>query len=196
MSVSGTAGPQNQPAGRGAPVIFFLLRHKTTKRARKFRPREILLHAAEFRALNGRNILKYQNVRATIQLSICKDLVFFLVKSSKHSFCLQREEMRTMEALLDPAVKRRVKFPTSCGTSGLRLTPADLETYLDSLSQQGRGRDTLADLPAQCPCAVRRTAGGQGRSAPATPGPVAGGAAGGRVLPPGRSTSAYRWPTA
>ena len=49
-----------------------------------------------------------------------------------------------MEALLDPAVKRRVKSPPRAGPPGLRLTPADLETYLDSLSQQGRGRDTLA----------------------------------------------------
>ena len=49
-----------------------------------------------------------------------------------------------MEALLDPAVKRRVKSPPRAGPPGLRLTPGDLETYLDSLSQQGRGRDTLA----------------------------------------------------
>ena len=49
-----------------------------------------------------------------------------------------------MEALLDPAVKRRVKSPPRAGPPGLRLTPADLETYLDNLSQQGRGRDTLA----------------------------------------------------
>ena len=49
-----------------------------------------------------------------------------------------------MEALLDPAVKRRVKSPPRAGPPGLRLTPADLEAYLDSLSQQGRGRDTLA----------------------------------------------------
>ena len=49
-----------------------------------------------------------------------------------------------MEALLDPAVERRVQSPPRAGPPGLRLTPADLETYLDSLSQQGRGRDTLA----------------------------------------------------
>ena len=49
-----------------------------------------------------------------------------------------------MEALLDPAVKRRVKSPPRAGPPGLRLTPGDLEAYLDSLSQQGRGRDTLA----------------------------------------------------
>ena len=49
-----------------------------------------------------------------------------------------------MEALLDSAVNRRVKSPPRAGPPGLRLTPADLETYLDSLSQQGRGRDTLA----------------------------------------------------
>ena len=49
-----------------------------------------------------------------------------------------------MEALLDPAVKRRVQSPPRAGPPGLRLTPADLEAYLDSLSQLGRGRDTLA----------------------------------------------------
>ena len=49
-----------------------------------------------------------------------------------------------MEALLDPAVKRRVQSPPRAGPPGLRLTPADLETYLDSLSQQGRGHDTVA----------------------------------------------------
>ncbi len=49
-----------------------------------------------------------------------------------------------MEALLDPAVERRVQSPPRAGPPGLRLTPADLEAYLDSLSQQGRGHDTLA----------------------------------------------------
>lgn len=49
-----------------------------------------------------------------------------------------------MEALLDPAVKRRVQSPPRAGPPGLRLTPADLEAYLDSLSQQGRGHDTVA----------------------------------------------------
>ncbi len=49
-----------------------------------------------------------------------------------------------MEALLDPAVERRVQSPPRAGPPGLRLTPADLEAYLDSLSRQGRGHDTLA----------------------------------------------------
>ena len=49
-----------------------------------------------------------------------------------------------MEALLDPAVERRVQSPPRAGPPGLRLTPADLEAYLDSLSQQGRGHDTVA----------------------------------------------------
>ena len=47
-----------------------------------------------------------------------------------------------MEALLDPAVERRVQSPPRAGPPGLRLTPADLEAYLDSLSRQGRGHDT------------------------------------------------------
>ena len=49
-----------------------------------------------------------------------------------------------MEALLDPVAERRVQSPPRAGPPGLRLTPADLEAYLDSLSQLGRGRDTLA----------------------------------------------------
>ena len=49
-----------------------------------------------------------------------------------------------MEALLDPVAERRVQSPPRAGAPGLRLTPADLEAYLDSLSQLGRGRDTLA----------------------------------------------------
>ena len=49
-----------------------------------------------------------------------------------------------MEALLDPAVERRGQSPPRAGPPGLRLTPADLEAYLDSLSRQGRGHDTLA----------------------------------------------------
>ena len=49
-----------------------------------------------------------------------------------------------METLLDPVAERRVQSPPRAGPPGLRLTPADLEAYLDSLSQLGRGRDTLA----------------------------------------------------
>ena len=36
-----------------------------------------------------------------------------------------------MEALLDPAAERRIKSPPRAGPSGLRLTPDDLEAYLD-----------------------------------------------------------------
>ena len=70
-----------------------------------------------------------------------------------------------MEALLDPAVERRVQSPPRAGPPGLRLTPADLEAYLDDLARKGRVTGTLSayrqnlyalygDLPADkiiCP---------------------------------------------
>ena len=48
-----------------------------------------------------------------------------------------------MEALLDPAAERRIKSPPRAGPSGLRLTPDDLEAYLDDLSRRGRVSGTL-----------------------------------------------------
>ena len=48
-----------------------------------------------------------------------------------------------MKALLEPAAKRRVPSPPGAGPPGLRLTPDDLEAYLDDLSQKGRVSGTL-----------------------------------------------------
>lgn len=48
-----------------------------------------------------------------------------------------------MEALLDPAAECRIKSPPRAGPSGLRLTPDDLEAYLDDLSRRGRVSGTL-----------------------------------------------------
>ncbi len=49
----------------------------------------------------------------------------------------------TMEAMLDPAVERRVSSPPRAGPPGLKLTSDDLEAYLDGLSRKGRVAGTL-----------------------------------------------------
>ena len=72
-----------------------------------------------------------------------------------------------MEALLDPAAERRVKSPPRAGPPGLRLTPDDLEAYLDEPVPQGAGVRHAGDLPAERPRAVRRTCRRTRWSAPA-----------------------------
>ena len=49
-----------------------------------------------------------------------------------------------MEALMDPALERRIKSPPRAGPLGLKLTPDDLEAYLDDLARKGRVTGTLS----------------------------------------------------
>ena len=53
--------------------------------------------------------------------------------------------MIAVEALMDPALERRIKSPPRAGPLGLKLTPDDLEAYLDDLARKGRVTGTLAD---------------------------------------------------
>ena len=45
---------------------------------------------------------------------------------------------------MDPALERRIKSPPRAGPPGLKLTPDDLEAYLDDLAKKGRVTGTLA----------------------------------------------------
>ena len=52
--------------------------------------------------------------------------------------------MIAVEALMDPALERRIKSPPRAGPLGLKLTPDDLEAYLDDLARKGRVTGTLS----------------------------------------------------
>ena len=45
---------------------------------------------------------------------------------------------------MDPALERRIKSPPRAGPLGLKLTPDDLEAYLDDLARKGRVTGTLS----------------------------------------------------
>ena len=49
-----------------------------------------------------------------------------------------------MEALLDPALESRIRSTPRTGPPGLKLTPDDLEAYLDDLARKGRVTGTLS----------------------------------------------------
>ena len=87
-----------------------------------------------------------------------------------------------MEALLDPAVERRIKSPPRAGPPGLKLTPDDLEAYLDDLSRKGRVTGTLVTYRRNLYALYERPAGGQDRP-PGDAEPVAAEAAGGGYSP-------------